>query len=243
MTLKTRTVTCLTLALSAGLACAQPGAGSHISGLLHQPVGSAVVTPGTDRDSTISNIGSSGNDGVSVQLNTLGGLSCDVAMGPVLATPGAAVRIKYKGWDGLIKARLDCVSSGGGVCAVTCDFSMLGAAGSGVSSLRWIVRDSIGVILAEGDAQGSTSSCVVTDPSFVGTPPLSPPTPTWKVSGHRGKPGVHEDVVHPGCVQQGGVATEERNKFAKRVIRHALGIEDKSHGEDDRLGKAEKSRK
>src|SRR6185295_1590723 len=90
-------------------------------------LGGATLGPASDRRLPVYNLGSSGQDGVEVQLNSMfgGGVSLDAY--PFLNTPGASYRIKDKGWDGTIKGKIDLVSNGNGTAAATFDYSALGA--------------------------------------------------------------------------------------------------------------------
>ena len=149
----------LAVSVAAGLASAQPGGDTYVSGLLHQPLGGAVLGPVMDRCVAVSNIGSSGNDGVSIVGNTRNGLGSQVELAAVLNTPGAECHIVYSGMDGQSKGRLDMTGMGAGRCTMTCDYTALAASG-----VAWVVRDKIGTILAEGTVSGPTCTMTVLDP-------------------------------------------------------------------------------
>jgi hypothetical protein len=108
-----RAIILSTLAALAGTTQAQ----SLISsGLLHTPLGNSVITETTERRVRALGIGSSGQDGVEVTLHSRQGGEVEIDMGP-LVTPDAAggeIKIKHKGWDGLIYHRHSRVGGAGG---------------------------------------------------------------------------------------------------------------------------------
>jgi len=114
------------LSCLAGTALAQPG-GTYVSGLLHQPVGSAQLGTPEGRRLPVNNLGSSGQDGVEIQLNSTygGGTGFDVSA--LLATPGAEIRSSRKGWDGLIYGTHRMISTGAGHIVNVYDFSQINA--------------------------------------------------------------------------------------------------------------------
>src|SRR5947208_9297684 len=95
-----RAVTLSALFCFAGAALGQEG--TFVSGLLHTPVGGATLGTPEGRRLPVNNLGSSGQDGVEVQLNTTTGGTIGVDIPTLIQTPGAVFRNRYKGWDGLI---------------------------------------------------------------------------------------------------------------------------------------------
>lgn len=130
----------LTLGSSCGAVWAQP-AGTYVSGLLHEPVGGATFVSMTDRSLVVGNLGSSGNDGVEVYLDTVwgGGVSVDIA--PLLGAAGVAreIKIRPKGWDGTINGQVRLLGSPDGVLTEEYDFS-----DSGALAMRWRLLGAVG---------------------------------------------------------------------------------------------------
>jgi hypothetical protein len=118
-------ITLSALSCLAGTALAQDG--TYVSGLLHQPVGSAQLGTPEGRRLPVHNLGSSGQDGVDVQLSSSEGGGVSVDMEPFLSTPGAEMRIRHRGWDGLIYGNHRMISNGDGTVTLTFDYSALGA--------------------------------------------------------------------------------------------------------------------
>ncbi|HEX2836902.1 MAG TPA: hypothetical protein VHN77_02115 [Phycisphaerales bacterium] len=102
------------------------------SGILHTPIGTATLGATVGRRLPISNLGSSGQDGVEIKFRTASGGSVDVDMshhfGP--SNVGHSLRTRYKGWDGTIKGRYTATATfSDGVnqdVSEECDFSPLG---------------------------------------------------------------------------------------------------------------------
>ncbi len=117
----------LTLAAAAGIANAQPG-GKYASGLLHEPVGEAKLGAVDGRRLVVHNLGSSGEDGVEIVADSAWGVATAIEAGGLTSQAGT-VKIKHKGWDGLIYKRVECTSTGDGSVLMTVDFSDLGAIG------------------------------------------------------------------------------------------------------------------
>ncbi len=121
------TLTCLAVASLAGTAHAQSSV-EYASGLRHEALGGAQLGPVNGRRLPVHNLGSSGEDGVEVKLFSDYGGTAAVDVNPLLHTPGAELRIKYRGWDGLIYGTHRLVSHGDGTGTEVFDFSGLGAA-------------------------------------------------------------------------------------------------------------------
>jgi len=123
----------------AAAAVAQPGVVEVASGLPHTSLGGALIGPADGRRLPVRNLGSSGEDGVEVQLRSLFGGGVAIDSGGFLATAGGEIKIKHKGWDGLIYHRHSARSNGDGTGSDTFDFSPLG-----VSSFQVTDYDSNG---------------------------------------------------------------------------------------------------
>jgi len=100
---------------------------AYVSGLLHQSLGDAQLGAVTGRTLAVSNIGSSGEDGVEIRLDSAFGGDAAVDLATLLATPGAECRIRPRGWDGLIYGNHRIVSNGDGTATIMFDFSGMGA--------------------------------------------------------------------------------------------------------------------
>ena len=124
MKLQWALVTALAFLCTPSMTLAQP---TYVSGLLHTALGTAQLDPPTDRRLPVRNLGSSGEDGVEIQLHSVLGGGAEVDLEPFLSTPGATLRHKHKGWDGLIYGNHRLVSNGDGTALLTCDYSEVGA--------------------------------------------------------------------------------------------------------------------
>ena len=109
---------------AAASAVAQP---TYVSGLQHVALGAAQLGPVDGRRLPVHNLGSSGEDGVEIQLHSVLGGGAEVDLEPFLSTPGATLRHKHKGWDGLIYGNHRMVSNGDGSAMYTFDYSDVGA--------------------------------------------------------------------------------------------------------------------
>ena len=161
----------IALAGFSGLAWAQPG-GVVVGGFEHSPLGGSVFGPPTERGILVSNIGSSGNDGVEINLGGVRGVrggGWGMHVGPLLDTPGAEYKIRHKGWDGLIYGNHRVVSNGDGTGTFTFDFGTPGA-----SSIRVVEYDAQGVVISDV-VHGGGSTDQVWQPNFLcnnGTLPI-----------------------------------------------------------------------
>jgi hypothetical protein len=166
----TRTaITALALSAFAGPALAQSGV--YVSGLLHTPVGLAQLDPPTGRRLPVRNLGSSGQDGVEVQLNSAWGGGTGVEIGDLLQTAGGAMTARYKGWDGTIKGSVALASHGDGWCTVTADF---GSPSPGGDSYE--IRDAVtGQVLSSGTLPPGGTDIFVPWTCPDGSPPVWTP--------------------------------------------------------------------
>ena len=100
-----------------------------VSGLIHAPAGSASFSPPAGRSLEVHNLGNSGNDGAELHYasRTGGGVRINAPAFP--STPGATLRRKYRGWDGLIYGNHRFTSNGDGTAIATFDFTSIGAVG------------------------------------------------------------------------------------------------------------------
>lgn len=171
MTLRKLTIGAALSACGASAAWAQP-VGVYASGMLHQPVGEVLTTSVNERRLTACCIGSSGQDGVDVQLHSLSGGGVGVDVSP-LTTPGQEIRIRPRGWDGTIKGRIEISAGVGGGIMTTVDFSAIGA-----TALRTIEYGPDGQVISDVTTPGSIQG-------YLDNPVCPPPmVPTvWYTSG------------------------------------------------------------
>jgi hypothetical protein len=140
------------------------------SGLRHTSIGGASLGPVDGRRLPVHNLGSSGEDGVEIQLRTLWGGGVGVPLAPLGGGGGGAggmLRTKYKGWDGTIKGRFELVSNPGGGFTQIADFSDLGA-----TAVRVMECDSQGVVISDELYPGP----IYAKPIVPDCPPPSVPT-------------------------------------------------------------------
>ncbi|CAG0951726.1 hypothetical protein PHYC_00233 [Phycisphaerales bacterium] len=133
---------------SALTASAQPVV---VSGLGHTPIGAATFGPPEGRRLPVHNLGSSGQDGVSIELNSLWGGGVEVDMNPFHGASSQAreLRIRPKGWDGTIKGTLRVSSTIDGIFSESIDFRPAGAV-----AVAWRAMDVNGAVIGEGLADG-----------------------------------------------------------------------------------------
>ncbi|MEK6701508.1 MAG: hypothetical protein AABZ53_04545 [Planctomycetota bacterium] len=102
--------------------------GLVFDGFQHEAMGGATIARSSDGSKLIvSNIGSSGQDGVEIKLHTLigGGVVYEGTTTP--NAPGSSCRQKYKGWDGTIKGICDTVTNADHTMTHTFDYTSMGA--------------------------------------------------------------------------------------------------------------------
>lgn len=125
MNTKALAIGCMGLGGLVGAASAQVVS----SGILHTPLGNVTDMSSVERRLTACCLGSSGEDGVEVQLHSLWGGGVGVDLSPMIGSAGREIRIRPKGWDGTIKGNLRVSSNPDGTITNTLDFSTLGATG------------------------------------------------------------------------------------------------------------------
>jgi hypothetical protein len=152
--------TALTLVCCAGMCWAQPTA--RVSGLLHTGLGGATFDPPVGRRLHVHNLGSSGNDGVEIQTDAAAGAVFSADFGPLMRTPGARCTAQAIG-GGAPLGQVRMTGFGGGRCAVLGDFSSVGAI-----SVKWVVRDTTGHVMAQGTRSGAFLECVLADAGAAG---------------------------------------------------------------------------
>lgn len=129
-TLNTRVLSTLALCATAGVANAQ-FVDQYASGILHVRTGAATLGPVEGRKVPVRNIGSSGQDGVEIEMHSSSGGGAEIDIGPLLQTAGARLTIRRKGWDGLIYGAHRMISNGDNTASSIYDFT-----GSGATSVR-----------------------------------------------------------------------------------------------------------
>jgi hypothetical protein len=165
--MKTNLCAITTLALSclAGAASAQD---TYVSGILHQPAGSAQFGPVDGRRLPVQNLGSSGQDGVEIQLNSAYGGGGSLDLQPFLFTAGATYRVRYRGWDGLVYGNHRITSNGSGGVTLHFDYTSLGA-----TSVTVAIYDHNGTQTGGGTYDGGTVDQVY-QPNFTCPPGMYP---------------------------------------------------------------------
>jgi hypothetical protein len=165
------------LVLLAGAASSASAQSLVSSGLLHSSVGAGQLTEISARRVPVRNLGSSGNDGVDIQLHSLQGGQVEIDMGPLFdpANAGKEIKIKHKGWDGLIYGTHRRTAGGGGGSGGSVaiqdevDFSAMGSV-----QLRAIATFSDGTTADISAGFGSSLSFT----SLYAEDPTSPPVAT-----------------------------------------------------------------
>ncbi len=190
------------------LAHAQPF-DAHASGLLHQRTGNALLDPPVERRLPVRNLGSSGEDGVEIQLHSVFGGGVAVEL-PNFATTAGEIKIKHKGWDGLIYGNHKRTSQGNGSGFDTFDFSPTGATGLTITDF-----DSHGVPISTVTVTGP-----IGDVPWVGQVIQCPPPCAWSSYSWwavvNGKPHL---VTRGYCACPGGDPTGGGNGWQNaRVV-------------------------
>jgi hypothetical protein len=169
---------CLLLSAMAGEALGQ----TYASGFLHTPMGGATLGPVQGRRLVVSNLGSSGQDGVSIACDNKTGGACDLDLAQLFATPGASVSARFRESPTIIRGRVSMTALAGNECAMAGDFP-------GATSVRWVVRDAAGIELASGVVNGPAASCRVSGPG-------AGQSSQWSVHAEYGFPPNWEAYKH-----------------------------------------------
>lgn len=143
-------IACTLIAALAGSAPAQPRS-IYASGLEHSALGGAVLGPAQDRRVPAHNLGSSGEDGAEVKLDSVFGGSVTLDAGPLLATAGSEIKIRRKGWDGQIHGIHRIISNGDGTGHMNFDFTDQGALSIDVMEV-----DEHGVVISNEHHEGGS---------------------------------------------------------------------------------------
>lgn len=114
------------MGLVATLCAGQAVAQEYASGWPHSPVGDIQTMDVQDRRLTACCLGSSGEDGVEIQLHSAFGGSVSFDADDLTGPAGREIRIRPKGWDGTVKGYVRMSSNGDGTAALTADFSING---------------------------------------------------------------------------------------------------------------------
>lgn len=135
-------------ALSAVSAAVALPATTYVSGILHEAVGDAALGAESGRVLQISNLGSSGEDGVEVRCRSAwgGGVAVDLSQFAGVGTTNREIKIRPKGWDGTIKGTMRAYNSlSTGETMLAADFSAMGA-----TDCDYVEYDSLGNIVDAG---------------------------------------------------------------------------------------------
>ena len=153
-------VSILAVLAFASVSFAQP-TDTYVSGLLHQPLGGAQFDPAAGRRLPVHNLGSSGEDGVEITMNSAYGGAVAVDVEAMLNSNGTGIRIRHKGWDGLIYGNQRLVSNGDGTGTFIFDFTDLGA-----TALRVVQYDAHGGVISDETTPGGGPLSVPWVPNF-----------------------------------------------------------------------------
>ena len=156
---------------AAASAVAQP---TYVSGLQHVALGAAQLGPVDGRRLPVHNLGSSGEDGVEIQLHSVLGGGAEVDLEPFLSTPGATLRHKHKGWDGLIYGNHRMVSNGDGSAMYTLDYSDVGATSILIEQL-----DANGHVISSAEYAGPVVDLPLNSEEFICPPGTVPTVLIW----------------------------------------------------------------
>ncbi len=186
----------LTALLCANNALAQ----IYNSGLIHVPLGDVTdVTPLDERRVRYCCLGSSGEDGVDILLNSYSGGGAGVDVSGLAVAGGGEIKIKIRGWDGTIKGRVVMTGVPGGLVSTSVDYTDIGA-----TAVRAIEYASDGTVVSDTIHPGPLFNWI---PPENCPPPLQPTR--WVTSGGwvvwgcgygrnlRGDPYPYARVVSP----------------------------------------------
>ena len=196
----------------AGHAAAQPGAGVVVGGFEYVPLGGSVFLPPNGRSVPVANIGSSGQDGVEITPGPVRKGGWGMHVGPLLDTPGAECRTRYKGWDGLIYGNHRLVSNGDGTGTFNFDF------GPGATSIRVAQYSADGTLISDV-VHGGGSTDQVWQPNF--TCPDGSPPHMWARWIKACESCVPQLVIGWYCITDvggGGVYTYEPGQDQRRIV-------------------------
>ncbi len=147
MNAKKLSLACLTLVTLVPAALAQL-TGAYVGGILHEPLGNAQLGAVEGRRLEVHNLGSSGQDGVSVQLNSRWGGSAGVDISS-LGSGHGEITIQPRGGAGLPLPRITCTGNGDGTITYQIDFSSIGAVG-----VRTVDYDDAGRVISDVTTSG-----------------------------------------------------------------------------------------
>jgi hypothetical protein len=122
----------------------------------------------------VHNLGSSGEDGVDVRLNSAFGGGAELDLQPLMSTPGASFRTRHKGWDGLIYGSHRLLSNGDGTGTLTCDYSAVGATG-----VEIVQHDASGTVIFSGSFPGPIVDFPLDHQIFYCPPGTTPMAGVW----------------------------------------------------------------
>ncbi len=133
-----------------------------VGGLAVEGVGQVTPRKTVDGGLEVLNIGSSGQDGVEIHLDSRKGGRLTVDLSPLAAPPSGelrSMRVEVKGWDPTTKQSVTLTRTDEGI-AETNDFS-----GSGATGVSWRLMSSSGRVLASGVIDGPVASWTIGVPA------------------------------------------------------------------------------
>lgn len=121
---------------------------ASVSGLW--PLGDAQLGPVVDQRLVVTNLGSSGEDGVQLGASSAFGDGFAVDTDALLNTPGATCHIEQNGKEGVSHGSLHILSHGEGDSTLTFDYS-----GLGVTAVRVVEYDELNTVVSDELHDGS----------------------------------------------------------------------------------------
>ncbi|MCC6427632.1 MAG: hypothetical protein IT435_12530 [Phycisphaerales bacterium] len=142
------TFACLLLASLAGTASAQ-STSEYVSGFLHGALGEALFAPVEGRRLPVKNLGSSGQDGVEIRMSSAQGGGVVIDAPDLKKKPGSEIKIKFRGWDGMIYGNHRMIGNGDGSGMTLYDYSESGATG-----IRITTYNELGEVISDENFPG-----------------------------------------------------------------------------------------
>ncbi|MCG3124695.1 MAG: hypothetical protein GIKADHBN_03170 [Phycisphaerales bacterium] len=209
VTLRTSSA-CLLVSLLAGAASAQSEV--FASGFLHQATGHAQIGPVEGRRLPVRNLGSSGEDGVEIKVSSAHGGGVVIDAPDLKKKPAAEIKIKIRGWDGMIYGTYSMIGNGDGTGVTVYDYSEAGAIGIAITRY-----DGLGQVISDeyfpGDVVGK--EWVPDDYCEDGSTPI--PWGRWVKLCNTCEPVWVEGWMCPGTGQE-----YSNNNAARTIVRPIL---------------------
>ncbi|MEK6703839.1 MAG: hypothetical protein AABZ53_16390, partial [Planctomycetota bacterium] len=121
-------------------------------GFAHVPLGQAILENTSPDMLSITHIGGTGQDGVEIALNSLGGSALSIAQ-EFTIPPGAHLAVAHRNWSGETTHTSTWQRTAGGDHQLVVDFS--GRPGNPVTSVQMIIHDANGNVISDTTTPGS----------------------------------------------------------------------------------------